>query len=140
MLKKNSSSFLRLKIDVKADGRFKFDRNLMRRAVRGVLLDQQMKGRVHLSVAVVGDRKMKLLNKKYLDKDETTDVLSFSQTESVENGGIEIVDTDELLLGDVVVSYPQAKRQAIRANKLLDEEIAFLVCHGVLHLLGVHHD
>ena len=64
------------------------------------------------------------------------DVLSFCQSE-----GEEMPDGEEsLLLGDVVVCYPQAKRQAVSFKKLLDDEIEFLVLHGVLHLLGIHHD
>jgi len=43
-------------------------------------------------------------------------------------------------LGDIVICYPQAKRQAMQWNKLLDEEIEFLASHGLLHLLGIHHE
>jgi probable rRNA maturation factor len=45
-----------------------------------------------------------------------------------------------VLLGDVVVCYSVAKKQALKLNHIIDEEIEFLVCHGVLHLLGIHHD
>lgn len=129
---------IKLSLAITADGRYKFDRNRIRKAVRDLLVEHGVKGRVGLSLAVVGDRKMKALRKKYLKLEGTTDVLSFSQMENAEAGPMEL--SDEMMLGDVIVSYPQAKKQALEFYKLLDEEIEFLVCHGVLHLLGIHHD
>lgn len=135
---------LLLELEISADGRYKFDRSRVRKAVANLLQEHGVKGKVKISLAVVGDRKMKELHKKYLVTEETTDVLSFSQLESMgdvvadSTGAVD--KTDELVLGDVVVSYPQAKRQALEYYRLLDEEMEFLVCHGVLHLLGIHHD
>jgi probable rRNA maturation factor len=137
-----------LRLGIVADGRYKFDRGRVRRAVRKILLEKGVNGRVVLSLAVVGDRKMKELSKIHLGEEKTTDVLSFSQTdppspkatEGQEGRNFIVPDDDVLMLGDVVVSYPQAKKQAMEFFKLLDEEMDFLVCHGVLHLLGVHHD
>ena len=129
------SEGLNLKVLIKADGRYKFDRKRVREAVKNLLLDKGVKGEVVLSVSVVGERKIKVLNNKYLNKDGVTDVLSFSQTE-----GQIVPEVEETVLGDVVVCYNVAKKQALKVNRLLDEEIEFLVLHGVLHLLGVHHD
>jgi probable rRNA maturation factor len=133
---------LKLKMMITADGRYKFDRPRLRKVVRELLLSRGVGGEVSLSVAVVGDRKMRQLHREHLGEDKTTDVLSFSQMEE-KDGGMgdwQLIDQNELFLGDVVVSYPRAKIQAREFFKLLDEEIEFLVCHGVLHLLGVHHD
>lgn len=118
---------LKLELAVKADSRYKFDRKQIRAGVLKLLTDHHVNQKVVLSLYVVGERKIRELKKKYLGIDEVTDVLSFPQD-------------DGLTMGDVVVCYPQAKRQALRFNKLLDDEIEFLVCHGVLHLLGIHHD
>ncbi len=127
---------LSLDLPIRADAKFKFDRNRVRKAVEQLLVEHKLWGKVIVSLSVVGDRKMRELKRKYYGVDETTDVLSFSQSE----GEMLPADTDDLILGDVVVSYPQAKRQALEYYKSLDEEIEFLVCHGVLHLLGIHHD
>jgi len=129
------SKELDLKVLITADSRFKFDRKRVRKAVEGLLLERGVRGEVILSVSVVGERKIKELNKKYLGRDGVTDVLSFSQVE-----GESVPESEGLMLGDVVVCYSVAKKQAVGLNKLLDEEIEFLVLHGVLHLLGVHHD
>lgn len=130
------SNELTLKVLIKADGRYKIDRKRVRDGVVNLLVERGIKGKVLLSVLVVGERKIKELNKKYLGKNEVTDVLSFSQLE----GSDLVPEGEEMVLGDVIVCYSVAKKQAVKLNKLLDEEIEFLVLHGVLHLLGVHHD
>ena len=136
MPKKKIKDRLELKVEITADSRYKFDRKQVREAVRKLLKEKGLSGKVIISVAVVGERKMKDLKKRYLGEEGITDVLSFCQSE-----GEEMPDGEEsLLLGDVVVCYPQAKRQAVSFKKLLDDEIEFLVLHGVLHLLGIHHD
>jgi probable rRNA maturation factor len=84
-----------------------------------------------ISVFITNDKDMKKLNKEYLNRDYTTDVLSFDIKEDQEDGS--------LYLGDIVVNKDQAKRQAKSYGNDLEEEISELVGHGVLHLLGVHH-
>ena len=85
-----------------------------------------------LSVELIGDRRMRRLNRVYRKKDRTTDVLAFAMRES-EN-------PCQTLLGDVVISVPTALRQAREAGRPLDEEIAALLVHGVLHLCGYDHE
>jgi probable rRNA maturation factor len=86
---------------------------------------------MYLSVSFVGTKDIKALNKKYLGCDCATDVLSFKYLESGQaDGGF---------LGDIVVSTDQAKRQAAAYGNTYEQEVADLVAHGVLHLLGVHH-
>lgn len=98
--------------------------------------ERGVRGDVEISISVVGDRKMQSLNKKYKDKNETCDVLSFSQ---VEGEGPAWPD-GVLRLGDVVISFPQARKNAREKETLVDEEINFLLRHGLLHLLGIHHE
>lgn len=87
--------------------------------------------KIYISVTISDDKELKKLNKKYLNKNETTDVLSFSVEEKLEDG--------TFYLGDVIVNKQQAKRQAKNYENSLREEISELVAHGILHLLGVHH-
>ncbi len=88
--------------------------------------------KTHISVFITDDREMKKLNKEYLNRDYTTDVLSFEIKEKLED--------NSLYLGDIVVNKDQAKRQCREYGNDLEEEISELVGHGVLHLLGIHHD
>lgn len=127
---------LTLKLEVKADSRYRFNRKKIREGVLKLLTEQGIKQPVELSLLVVGERKIKDLEKRYFGEEKVTDVLSFPQMEGQNIPGEENI----LTLGDVVVCYPQAKRQALKFNRLLDDEIEFLVNHGVLHLLGIHHD
>jgi probable rRNA maturation factor len=98
---------------------------------------------VAIEVNFVGDRKMRSLNRIYRGIDRTTDVLSFP-LEDIGNhekrpaGYINPPD-DILRLGSIVVSYPQAVMGAAQENCLVDQKIAFLVEHGMMHLLGYHH-
>jgi probable rRNA maturation factor len=127
---------LEIDIIMKVDSRYPFDRKRVRQALNDLLVEQGVDGRVELCLSVVGERKMRELEKKYFGRDEVTDVLSFSQEEGEGSSSVDGVRR----LGDVVVCYPQAVRQARQWNKLIDDEIEFLSCHGLLHLLGIHHD
>lgn len=127
---------MKLQLDINADSRYSFDRKRVKAALEKVLTEQGLEGKVIISLSVVGERKIRELEKKYFDRDEVTDVLSFP----LEEGEQMPADHTGLDLGDIVVCYPQAKRQAMQWNRLVDEEIEFLACHGLLHLLGIHHD
>ncbi|MEA2020423.1 MAG: rRNA maturation RNase YbeY [Patescibacteria group bacterium] len=85
-----------------------------------------------ISFALVDDNKMKELNEKYRDQEGVTDVLSFEIKEATEDG--------IFLLGEVVVDKEKAEEQAKEIGKEVEEEVADLIRHGVLHLLGKHHD
>lgn len=125
---------------IKTDSHYTVLRNRIRKSVEIVLNEKRVKGKVEVSVAVVGDRMMRTLNKKYRDLDETADVLSFPLSE--ETRSVPFVDPPDgvLRLGDIVISYPQAVEEASDENKLVDEKIDELVQHGLLHLLGQHHE
>ncbi|KKT40189.1 rRNA maturation RNase YbeY [Candidatus Collierbacteria bacterium RIFOXYB2_FULL_46_14] len=127
---------LKLDLSISADSRYSFDRKRVKAALSKVLMEQGLDGKVMISFSVVGERKIRELEQKYFNLDEVTDVLSFPLQEGEEMPA----DFDGLNLGDIVVCYPQAKRQAMQWNRLVDEEIEFLACHGLLHLLGIHHD
>ena len=94
-------------------------------------LDKAFK-KITICISLVDSETIHKLNKEYLDRDYPTDVLSFSLDEKV--------DDETYHLGDVAVSIDQARKQAGEYDNDLEHEIAELAEHGVLHLLGVHHD
>lgn len=102
------------------------------REMAGMVLRALKKTRVELSIALVGDSEMRKLNTKYRKKNTTTDVLSFSSGQRLGSGAI--------LLGDVIISIEQAKRQARERNQTLKNEVVTLLIHGILHLLGYDHE
>ena len=90
-----------------------------------------------LSLELIGDRRMQRLNRDYRKRDRTTDVLAFSTREAIVPKGLSCRTS---LLGDVVISLPTAIRQARAAGRWVDEELAILLVHGVLHLCGYDHE
>lgn len=92
--------------------------------------------KAEVSVVLTGDAEVKRLNKAYRHKDRTTDVLSFPLLE----GKKLISGTAKAIpLGDVVISVPQTRRQAAEQGKDFAGELALLLVHGILHLLGYDH-
>ena len=127
---------MNISVPIFVESRYRVNRKKIKQIVIDTVVKNGVMGPAEVSVAIVGDRKMKELNKKYRDLDKTTNVLSFSQTE----GEGFVLPKEILFLGDVVVSYPKVIEEASAENVLVDEKINELVEHGVLHLLGQHHE
>lgn len=90
-----------------------------------------------LGLSFIGDRRMRHLNRRFRGKDRSTDVLAFAAREAcMPHVGLRTPRP----LGDVVISVPTAMSQAKEAQRSLDEEIAVLLVHGVLHLCGYDHE
>ena len=102
----------------------------MERSIETCLERQGLAGS-EVSLSIVDDREMHELNLRYRGVDRTTDVLSFPLEEERPK--------EPCLLGDIVVSAPQAVRQAGEYGHSLLREMSFLVVHGTLHLLGYDH-
>lgn len=85
-----------------------------------------------VSIHLVGDCKIKSLNKKYRGKNQVTDVISFAVQEGKNFG-------DKEDLGDIFISVPQVRRQAKELKIKFKEEFLRMLVHGVLHLLGLDH-
>ncbi len=110
-----------------------FDRTLLARRTRRTLGEVEQ-ARAELSLALVDDEAMAELNERHRGRSGPTDVLSFSLLEGAHSA------FRGALLGDVVIDVEQAARQARRARRTLDDELARLMIHGVLHLLGHDHE
>ncbi len=103
-----------------------------------------------LSLALADDETVRRLNRDYRGLDETTDVLAFAfhhpghyegegDPPPIPDEPFVAPPQGEKLLGEVVISYPQCVRQAQSEGHGVDEELALLVTHGVLHILGYDH-
>lgn len=118
------------------ESRYKVSRKKIKSAVFQVCEENGVKSEIEVSVAIVGDRKMKVLNKKYRDKEGTTNILSFPLAEGVQSK----LPSGVTRLGDIVISYPMVIKEAAKEEVLVDERVGELVRHGMLHLLGLHHE
>ena len=111
------------------------------------LVAQDADSRVELGLVIANQERVQQLNRSYLGKDEPTDVLAFSMlpeplvTRESEASSPFVQPPDGVLhLGEVIISYPQAVIQAEEHRHSVKREIAILIIHGVLHLLGYEHD
>ena len=94
-----------------------------------------LKGKIELSIVLTNDVEIKQLNTTYRSKAKATDVLSFSQLKG------ELLQTPGLTqLGDIIISMETALKQSIEYETSYSEEIARLLVHGLLHLLGYDHE
>ena len=112
---------------------------------------EHTEGPDRLTVMIVGDERIRDLNRTFKGEDEVTDVLSFNEAAGDaigEENEYEWPDFSEIgptgdveseRLGDIAISFPQVERQAAENGKSVDTELAMLTIHGVLHLLGYDH-
>lgn len=101
-------------------------------ATRRTLAVAGVDGAVEVSIVVTSDEAVQALNRTYRGQDKVTDVLSFSQGDD----GPPLPPDLPRLLGDVIIAYPQVIVQAARAGWGTDDELEWLIIHGLLHLLG----
>lgn len=124
----------RLTVDIQIDETFAplVDAEAIVAAVRHTLDTVGIDGAVEVSIVLTTDEVVRELNRVYRGQDKATDVLSFGQ----DDGGPLLPPDLPRLLGDVVIAYPQVAAQAGRAGWDAQDELVWLVIHGVLHLLG----
>jgi len=137
-----------MKIDITVDKEFKKALSVpwLRGIARRILIAQCAEASSEVGIYITGQDKIRELNRVYRGKDCPTDVLSFSffvkeasadatthpDFPAVLNGGIN--------LGEIVISLPQAEIQAAEYEQPLKKELARLLIHGIMHLLGFDHE
>ena len=119
---------------------------------RAALTAAGVQGDAEVSLLITGDETVRELNAAYRGLDETTDVLSFSADHSghwegdgdgpeqpADHQGFVLPPGIPQPLGEIIVSFPQARRQAVDRMASPAQELAHLVVHGALHLVGYDH-
>ena len=110
-----------------------------------VLVAQGASADAELGLVITSQERVQELNRSYLGKDKPTDVLAFAMLPAEEKPESESLlfiapPNGVLHLGEVIISYPQAVIQADERQHSIKREIAILIIHGVLHLLGYEDD
>lgn len=113
--------------------KLRIDKKKVKETVGAMLAAMGCTG-VEISILLTDDEEIRGLNRGYRKKDKATDVLSFPMRE----GDFGNLNPD--ILGDVVISLDTASMQAEERGETLEEEINFLLAHGILHLLGFEHE
>lgn len=109
----------------------------IKRKLAKFFTDHGMVSDAEVSVAIVGEKKMMDLGNKFMKDKKLHNVLSFVPEE--EKGAFIYPPGAPINLGEIIVCYPLAVKEAVTENVLIDERIYELVEHGGLHLMGVHH-
>jgi probable rRNA maturation factor len=107
---------------------------------RQVLEAEGAGAEAEVGLLIATEERVKELNRDYLGEDAPTDVLAFSARE--EGAGLPFIHPPDglLHLGEVIIAYPQAVIQAAEHRHPVKKELAILLIHGLLHLLGYDHD
>ena len=113
---------------------------LVRRAVETTLDYEQYENPIEVSVTFTDNEGIRELNRKFRNIDRPTDVLSFPLFDYTGESEEPPVDEFVGMLGDIVISLEQAKKQAEEFGHSFEREAAFLTVHSMLHLLGYDHE
>lgn len=127
-------------INILADAKFPFDRAALRKHLVKVLTKYKLTDGIEVDVSVVGSRKMSELHRVYMKLEGPTDVLSFPLNDPADDRPFMASPDGVLRLGDIVVCYTVAVQEALEKQCRLDDQIKFLAEHGLMHLLGYHHE
>lgn len=123
-------------------------KNLISKVIEASLDYEKCPYEVEVNVVLTGNEEIHQVNKEFRNIDRPTDVLSFPMIDydsPAEFDNLEDYieyfnpETGELLLGDIMISLEQAKKQAEEYNHSKEREIAFLTAHSMLHLCGYDH-
>jgi len=134
-----------MEIDIQIEKRFQdyLEPDWLKQVVEQCLTIQNISSAVELSLLITDDETVRKLNRTYRGIDEVTDVLSFAFMERKPDDDSPpfVMPPDGILrLGEIIISYPQAARQAEENQQKVEKEVALLIVHSVLHLLGYEHD
>jgi probable rRNA maturation factor len=100
-----------------------------------IVLEGEKEERKEISIILIGRKRIKSLNKRYRDKDKETDVLSFKWDKNFPS-----TPEDKLYLGEIAICQAIVKKNAVKNNSKFKEELAGVLTHGILHLIGYEHE
>lgn len=104
----------------------KIDKENLEKIFKQTLKLAKVKKKIEVSLAIVGKDRMRKINKIYRKKNRVTDVLAF--------------EADKDLGGEIIICYPQVKKQAKLLNQSFKQELNLVFIHGLLHLFGFDHE
>ena len=119
---------------------FEFDFNakkIVRKIAKRIAQEEKIKGKYFLSIIMVDLAEIHRINKEYRNIDSETDVISFACIDDLEN--VKVKHGYPVELGDIFISSKHVINQADAYNHSVLREFAFLVAHGIYHLLGYDH-
>jgi len=128
-----------IKINFSISSRYVVNRDKLRQTVERVLKNNRVDN-AQLDISVVGKRKIKQLNETQLHHQGETDVLTFPQHERQQLNDFPSPKNELPHLGEIVINFPYAVESAKRYGKMVDDQLSFYLEHGLMHLMGYHHE
>ncbi|MDE6757807.1 MAG: rRNA maturation RNase YbeY [Clostridia bacterium] len=121
------------------------DHGLIHKVFEEVRKEFSLPNNVRVELSVVDEDDIRQVNKEFRNVDSVTDVLSFPSLEAklpfdIDDYPYDVdLSTGELMLGEIMLCYKRAVEQSVEYNHSKERECAYLVLHGLLHLLGYDH-
>ena len=126
-----------IKVDVVKQSNYPVSATRLKKKLADFFLKKGIISDAEVSVAIVGEKKMMAISKKYLKDNLLHNVLSFTPDEAKERF---IYPPDgRIHLGEIIICYPLVFQESKKENRLIDEKVYELIEHGARHLLGEHH-
>jgi probable rRNA maturation factor len=132
-----------INISVKHKLKVSLDESWLRRIAVRTLEAEGIISPAEIGLVITDSKTIQKLNRNYRGDDKATDVLAFQMIPSTsQEAELSFVGPPDGVnhLGEVVISYPQAVRQAQEQGHGVAQELALLIVHGILHLLGYDHE
>lgn len=127
-------------IEIYYDGIPKIEEeSILEDVVKCVLTEEKIKKNLDVYITLTNNETIRKINAEHRNIDKATDVLSFPMFSREEIDSLRVKDDTEDILGDIVVSIEKVREQAIEYGHSFKRELAYLVTHGMLHLLGYDH-
>jgi probable rRNA maturation factor len=142
-IKETKDSAMSEEIEISVEEEFQglVDRDWVRKIAQKVLEAEGVAPPYEVSLVFTDSETVQELNRNYRGVDEPTDVLAFYMLSQQEADFSFVLPPDGVThLGEVIISYPQAVEQAREQGHPVEQELALLIIHGILHLLGYDHE
>jgi probable rRNA maturation factor len=127
-----------IKVSVTKQSNYPVKVSVLKKKLAEFLANNGIVSDAEVSVALVSEKKMMQLGQKYLKDKKLHNVLSFVPSEV--KGTFVLPPDGNIHLGEIIVCFPLAVKEAKEENTLIDERVYKLVEHGAFHLLGIHHE
>lgn len=132
-----------INISIKRNMDLPINKNWLERVARSVLENESIASSAEMGLLITDSKTVQKLNRIYRGEDKPTDVLAFQMSPGInrETEGLFVSPPNGVKhLGEVIISYPQAVKQAHEQGHSVERELALLIVHGILHLLGYDHE
>jgi len=125
-------------VSVSKQSNYPVNVSVVKKKLAGFLVKNGIVSDAEVNVAIIGEKKMMDIGNKYLKDKKLHNVLSFVPNEV--KGAFVYPPDGKIHLGEIIICYQSAVKEAVEENVLIDERVYELIEHGALHLLGIHHE